>query len=196
MGIRVIDLFRMFDQDYHGQVTKDNFVRGIKKIGAPLSDVDLKAVAKRLDRKGHISYSVLANGVRNHLREERKEDKKFELLERKRREERKRILKTGVADFRAPMITEISYFRTSATKNFEKLLSSPSASSLGLERYGFERKRSVGQFLPELQNDGNTTSRSAVSMSLSSYRRPASKLSLGNLSTYSEYSGSVATTNS
>lgn len=129
------------------------------------------------------------------MREERKEDKKFELLERKRREERKRILKTGVADFRAPMITEISYFRTSATKNFEKLLSSPSASSIGKERY-LEKKRSLGQFLPELQNDGSISSRSAISMSMSSYRRPGSKLSGGNLSIYSELSGSVATTTS
>ncbi|XP_062584301.1 leucine-rich repeat-containing protein 74A-like [Saccostrea cucullata] len=97
MGIRIMDLFRMLDTKNGATVSKANFIRGLKKIGAPISENDMRIVAQRLERKGQgsISYSVLANGVRNHIREERKEDKRLEMIEKQKREKRKNILRQG-----------------------------------------------------------------------------------------------------
>ncbi|XP_060607075.1 leucine-rich repeat-containing protein 74B-like, partial [Ruditapes philippinarum] len=100
VGIRIIDLFRMFDSDNDGQVSRREFIRGLKRVGVPLSDRDLISVASRLDKhkKGFISYGLLANGVRSHIREERKEDKRQEVKERNRLEERRRILQTELPE--------------------------------------------------------------------------------------------------
>ncbi|XP_053399169.1 leucine-rich repeat-containing protein 74A-like [Mercenaria mercenaria] len=100
VGIRIIDLFRMFDSDNDGQVSKREFIRGLKRVGVPLPDRDLVNVATRLDKskKGYISYGLLSNGVRNHIREERKEDKRQEVKKRNRLEERRRILQTELPE--------------------------------------------------------------------------------------------------
>ncbi|XP_069118298.1 protein phosphatase 1 regulatory subunit 37-like [Argopecten irradians] len=130
MGIRVVDLFRMFDTDSHAHVTKESFMRGLKKIGAPLPDRDMRMVARRLDRRGEgfISYSLLANAVRNQIRQEKKEDRRLLLLELKRREERKRILRLGVGEPKLPPISDVTVFTNSAKENFSRLFSSSSSS--------------------------------------------------------------------
>ncbi|XP_021371146.1 leucine-rich repeat-containing protein 74A-like [Mizuhopecten yessoensis] len=130
MGIRVVDLFRMFDTDSHAHVSKESFMRGLKKIGAPLPDRDMRMVARRLDKRGEgfISYSLLANGVRNQIRHEKKEDKRVLLLELKRRDDRKRILQLGVGEPKLPPINDVNVFSSSAKENFSRLFSSSSSS--------------------------------------------------------------------
>ncbi|XP_060062831.1 leucine-rich repeat-containing protein 74A-like [Ylistrum balloti] len=161
MGIRVVDLFRIFDTDSHAHVTKESFMRGLKKIGAPLPDRDMRMVARRLDRRGEgfISYSLLANGVRNQIRQEKKEDKRLLLLELKRREERKRILRLGVGEPKLPPISDVNVFSSSAKENFSRLFSSSSSS---LSRATLQSR---GGRLPKIQGADTpvTTSRTTLS---------------------------------
>ncbi|XP_033735336.1 leucine-rich repeat-containing protein 74A-like [Pecten maximus] len=161
MGIRVVDLFRMFDTDSHAHVSKESFMRGLKKIGAPLPDRDMRMVARRLDRRGEgfISYSLLANGVRNQIRQEKKEDKRLLLLELKRREERKRILRLGVGEPKLPPISDVAVFSSSAKENFSRLFSSSSSS---LSRTNLHSRSGR---LPKIQGTDTpvTTSRNTIS---------------------------------
>ncbi|KAK3092462.1 hypothetical protein FSP39_003093 [Pinctada imbricata] len=154
MGIRIMDLFRMFDADNHALVTKANFIRGLKKIGAPISEQDMRMVARRLDKRGEgtISYSILANGVRNHMREERKEDRRQEILEMKRREHRKALLNMGYNEIKPVYFTEVNMFTSSASRNFSRLLLS-SASSFSSKHESVNGKEPLR--LPPLAQESN-----------------------------------------
>uniref|UniRef100_A0A2C9LU17 EF-hand domain-containing protein n=1 Tax=Biomphalaria glabrata TaxID=6526 RepID=A0A2C9LU17_BIOGL len=96
MGIRVMDLFRIFDKDNKLCVSRERFIQGLKRVRVPLDDKDIMTVAKRLqlNKRGNISYQELATLVRNRIREDRLEDKRQEIIQRKKREERKRILQS------------------------------------------------------------------------------------------------------
>ncbi|KAL8559596.1 hypothetical protein ACOMHN_008307 [Nucella lapillus] len=169
MGIRVVDLFRVFDTNSKLYVSQANFIRGLKRVRAPLDEEDMLRVARRMrsDKRGDISYHACAGGspnprcvgrpgipstpqrglprlreirarrlserlprcapktnltvdsllaaaplsshsggprssrelaanVRSHIREERKEDRRLQLLELKKREERRRILQSDL----------------------------------------------------------------------------------------------------
>ncbi|KAH3711989.1 hypothetical protein DPMN_071666 [Dreissena polymorpha] len=100
VGIRIIDLFRMFDLDNDGHVTRREFIRGLKKLGVPLPEKVLINVASRLDKykKGYINYGILMSGVKNHIRTERKEMTREKIRTRNRLEERRRILQTELPD--------------------------------------------------------------------------------------------------
>ncbi|XP_061174636.1 leucine-rich repeat-containing protein 74B-like [Saccostrea echinata] len=132
MGIRIMDLFRMLDTKNGATVSKANFIRGLKKIGAPISENDMRTVAQRLERKGQgsISYSVLANGVRNHIREERKEDKRQEMIEKQKREKRKNILHQGSQRMIPEELQELRLLSAMGnTKTFSQVFSSASSVS-------------------------------------------------------------------
>ncbi|KAL5008274.1 hypothetical protein ScPMuIL_013855 [Solemya velum] len=121
-GIRIIDLFRMLDSDSHAKVTKDSFIRGLKKVNAPLTETEMQDVAAKLIRNGggFISYSLLANGVRNHKREEKKLDMKHELMERKKREERKRILRSDLPLVSSPSMAAVQEMMASMETEFSQ----------------------------------------------------------------------------
>jgi len=94
MGIRVMDLFRIFDRDARMCVTRHKFIQGLKRVRAPLTEEEMTQVARRmqLNKRGLISYQELATTVRNQIKETRAQLKKEELLEKKKKEERRRIL--------------------------------------------------------------------------------------------------------
>ncbi|XP_055956944.1 leucine-rich repeat-containing protein 74A-like [Patella vulgata] len=96
MGIRVVDLFRMFDTEDKLYVSKDKFIHGLKRIGVPLDDDDMQAIANRLEHDGQISFKALTAAVRHHIREGHREDHRQEMMEKRKRDERKRILQSDV----------------------------------------------------------------------------------------------------
>nr|XP_011417250.2 leucine-rich repeat-containing protein 74B [Crassostrea gigas]XP_011417251.2 leucine-rich repeat-containing protein 74B [Crassostrea gigas] len=154
MGIRIMDLFRMFDTENGASVSKANFIRGLKKIGAPISEHDMKIVAQRLERKGQgtISYSILANGVRNHLRAERKEDKRNELIEKQKREKRKSILMEGTQRMVPAELQELRLLSSLGNKTLSQVFSCTSSMS---SRHGSITERE-SIMLPSLQESTST----------------------------------------
>ncbi|PVD25760.1 hypothetical protein C0Q70_13420 [Pomacea canaliculata] len=109
MGIRVVDLFRVFDTDSRLCVSEANFIRGLKRVRVPLDSDDMMRVARRMqsNKNGEISYQELAASVRSHIREERREDLRQQRLENKKREKRRRILQSDLPLY-AP--SSLTYF--------------------------------------------------------------------------------------
>ncbi|XP_063429087.1 leucine-rich repeat-containing protein 74A-like isoform X3 [Mytilus trossulus] len=162
MGIRILDLFRIFESGAQSTVSKDNFIRGVKKVGAPLSDREIELVAKRLARKGQISYSILANGVRNHMREEKKEDKRQETIEVKKQEHRKNFLKSDLGEVKPPDVKELTMYKTVAGKNFARIMSS--SNMLSSRKESPSPTSSRVSLLPRLVDKIVTINRSAKSI--------------------------------
>jgi hypothetical protein len=56
-GIRVMDLFRTFFTDNENRVTTDQFIRGLKKVYLPMTEMEMMKAAKGIqDHTGKISY--------------------------------------------------------------------------------------------------------------------------------------------
>ncbi|ESO94333.1 hypothetical protein LOTGIDRAFT_161559 [Lottia gigantea] len=96
IGFRVVDLFRMFDSQDKLFVSREKFMQGLKKINAPLDEDDADNIADRMEVNGEISFKTLMDSVKNHIRDARKEDMRHEMMEKRKREERKRILHSDV----------------------------------------------------------------------------------------------------
>ncbi|XP_046575639.1 LOW QUALITY PROTEIN: leucine-rich repeat-containing protein 74A-like [Haliotis rubra] len=203
IGIRVVDLFRMFDTENRFYVSKEKFIRGLKRVRAPLDEDEMLEVVKRIgmSKGGQINYQLLAAGVRKHIRDERKEDMRQEALERKRREERRRILQSD-AIISAP---ESNYYFPSMYNIYgTRFIGRPSegtplASSLSRQN-SFANFTTPGSFLPKLYSE-SPRSLIAVSESESLRHTPAdamkkkkkrtrSKSVTSQKSTKSEASGS------
>ncbi|RUS89659.1 hypothetical protein EGW08_002580, partial [Elysia chlorotica] len=68
----------------------------LSRVRVPLDEEDIMLVAKRLqsNKHGFISYQELAANVRNRIREDRLEDRRHEIMIKKKKEERRRILQS------------------------------------------------------------------------------------------------------
>ena len=99
-------------------------------------------------------YSILANGVRNHLRAERKEDKRQEMMERQKREKRKSILKEGTQRMIPAELQELGMLSSLENKSLSQILSS--ASSISSRHGSITGRESL--ILPPLQeSSANST---------------------------------------
>jgi hypothetical protein len=67
---------------------------------------------------------MLANGVRNHVRDEKKEDKRLAILEMKKKDERRRILMSGVPLASNSMFTDLNDLTLSSISNIGIMRSS------------------------------------------------------------------------
>ncbi|KAH9507278.1 hypothetical protein Btru_056810 [Bulinus truncatus] len=153
MGIRVMDLFRIFDKDNKLCVSRERFIQGLKRVRVPLEDDDILTVAKRLqlNRRGNISYQELATLVRNRIRDDRLEDKKQEIIQRKKREERKRILQSDkplIAPSHFNFMPTLYSMYGARERESERNIFSPSTAS-------FSRPGSIYTPLPPIKRDRN-----------------------------------------
>ncbi|KAL4237840.1 hypothetical protein ACF0H5_002552 [Mactra antiquata] len=173
IGIRMIDMYRILDIDNDGHVSKTEFIKGMKKIGIPLSDRELRDVARRLDhnRTGFISYSLLNQGVKNHVREERKEDKRQEVKKRTKLQERRRILETELPVlYKRDCADDLIQFYAS-----ESLSNIPSQAKSAEDND--ELSTSNNLFLPEITSTHSFLSQTSQSNSVTKHDRAPSSVS-------------------
>lgn len=62
--------------------------------------------------------------MRNHVREEKREDKRQESIEVKKQEHRKNFLRSDLGDVKPPEVKSLAIFKTAAGKNFARIMSS------------------------------------------------------------------------
>lgn len=96
--------------------------------------------------------SILANGVRNHLRAERKEDKRNELIEKQKREKRKSILMEGTQRMVPAELQELRLLSSLGNKTLSQVFSCTSSMS---SRHGSITERE-SIILPSLQESTST----------------------------------------
>ncbi|XP_046337711.2 leucine-rich repeat-containing protein 74A-like isoform X1 [Haliotis rufescens] len=201
IGIRVVDLFRMFDTENRFYVSKEKFIRGLKRVRAPLDEEEMQAVVKRIgmSKGGQINYQLLAAGVRKHIRDERKEDMRQEALERKRREDRRRILQSD-AIISAP---ESGYYFPSMYNIYgTRFIGRPTEGTSSLSRQNsFANVTTPGSFLPKIFSESprsliavseteSLRQTPAETMRINKKKRTRSKSVTSQKSTKSEMSGS------
>ncbi|XP_074641750.1 uncharacterized protein LOC141899358 [Tubulanus polymorphus] len=92
-GIRVMDLFRVIDRAVASGVSTEQFIRGLKKINAPLTEREMRRAANEIkDPSGKITYQEILNGVKTVRANIRTEMKKRWAEEKKAKKERFQIL--------------------------------------------------------------------------------------------------------
>lgn len=111
-------------------------------------------VGKCICVKSHsvLLNSILANGVRNHLRAERKEDKRNELIEKQKREKRKSILMEGTQRMVPAELQELRLLSSLGNKTLSQVFSCTSSMS---SRHGSITERE-SIILPSLQESTST----------------------------------------
>lgn len=108
------------------------------------------------------------------MREEKKEDRRQETIEVKKKEHRKQFLRSDLGDVKPPDVKELSLFKTTAGKNFARIMSSSNLSSS--RKCSPSPTSSRVSLLPKLidKSPNDRTARS-VSISLETYRLESAK---------------------
>ena len=120
-----------------------------------IASVDIQeSLGDLLNAKNYMMfYSILANGVRNHLRAERKEDKRQEMMERQKREKRKSILKEGTQRMIPAELQELGMLSSLENKSLSQIFSS--ASSISSRHGSITGRESL--ILPPLQESSTNS---------------------------------------
>ena len=67
LDIRPVDMFRIFDKNNSQEISRDQFIQGLKKVRTPLDDYEMYSLLNKLDpsKIGKISYRRLMEAVKD-----------------------------------------------------------------------------------------------------------------------------------